>query len=348
VTEAQPPADDDTRTERDTPAAEVDGEAGVQPETDSSDPSEARPADANSAATPTEGRRAVRWALLAAASIVLILGGLFALIWANGAGKVEASAPVQAGNAATAQVNLAQVNKVIADLGLAAAVKARVREDGRLIVRGVVADNEQLEALTIAVSRLTWRYTPLVLTQAEFVVRALALAPNLPEGIVPLAEEGGLLVLRAKREDVDWVLARQLVDSELPEAVAIDHRSFGGAQVTLTVTQAVAQPAVGKPASPAAAARSTALALSPLPSVATDSPTPVPAPLEAVPAPAPPPLPEVPAISAVIGGPRPFLLLGSGEKWQPGGKIGVLVLQSISNEAVVFEDSLGRTLRRAR
>ncbi len=118
--------------------------------------------------------------------------------------------------------------------------------------------------------------------------------------------------------------------------------------MTQAVTQAVTPSAVGKPASPAAAVRSTALALSPLPSVATDSPTPMLAPLEAVPAPAPPPLPEVPAISAVIGGPRPFLLLGSGEKWQPGGKIGDLVLQSISNEAVVFEDSLGRTLRRAR
>jgi hypothetical protein len=191
----------------------------------------------------------------------------------------------------------------------------------------------------VAVSRETRRYTPLLLTQVEFEARARAIQPNLPAGIEASPEPGGLLVLLGKRDDVDWVLARQLVDSELPEVVAVDHRpvvtpeavsQWREVRQALRQAAATAKP-VQPPASPPAgeAAVATVAPVQPL--------------LEA-----PVPMPALPVIHAVVGGPRPYLVLADGSKWLPGGKINLLVLVSIDNEQIVFEDAQGRTFKKPR
>lgn len=258
--------------------------------------------------------RAARLALAAAVAVLLILASLVALLLGN--------EPTRAPTASVAVTttertpSLGQVQKVLMDLGLSASVKPRVREDGRLILRGVVADAEQLDALSQAISRLTRRYTPLLLTQSEFEGRVRALAPNLPEGIEAQPQSGGLLVLQARREDVNWVLARQLVDGELPEVVGVEHRAFRPTQEREWVDERRARA--------------------------------LPAERITVPAvPPPPPSPSVPW-AAVVGGPRPYLVMADGSKWLPGGKMHSLVLVSIDNQFVVFQDAQGRTFSKPR
>lgn len=65
-------------------------------------------------------------------------------------------------------------------------------------------------------------------------------------------------------------------------------------------------------------------------------------------APPAPVFPPLPAIAAVVGGPRPFLLLTDGRKWLPGGRVAGLVLQAIDDTTMVFEDGQGNVLRKPR
>lgn len=276
----------------------------------------------------TRGSRmgAGRLAVVLALALVLIL----ALLWGlAGQTKPAHETAAPAASEPIVPVDLAQVKKALLDLGLASQVRSELRADGRLLLTGVVADDEQLEALMRAITPITRRVSPRVITQAEFVARARALQPNLPEGIEASPQEGGQLLLLAKQQEVDWVLARQLVDSELPEAVSVDHRS--------PVPPAPVQTA--RPAAPVA------------PATPLGSPNPPAAPATVATSAAPPPeppFPALPAVSAVMGGPRPYLLLATGDKWLPGGKIGGVVLQSIQDDAVVFDDGQGRTLRKPR
>lgn len=290
--------------------------------------------------TPTRGAiRPGRWLLVAVAAIVVILGGLVVFVLLSTGAAVPQT---QALNPAPSSgpVNLALVEKAIAQLNLQGAVKARVREDGRLVLRGVVPDIETLEALTAAIARQTRRYTFLLLTQTEFEARARALQANLPAGIEASPEPGGLLVLLGKRDDVDWVLARQLVDSDLPEVVTVDHR--------LVVTPE----AVNQWREDRQTLRQAAAAAMPAKAASQPQPSPVDGNAAVMPVqplvPAVVPMPPLPAIHAVVGGARPYLVLGDGSKWLPGGKINALTLVSIDNEQLVFEDAQGRSFKKPR
>jgi type III secretion protein D len=326
------------------PAPEASAQPGdAHPAAASGEASPPLPADAAESGAPDQqpparaAARPWRWLLLALLGIVLIMGVLAALLLSAGGPVPQPVAAVQ--SASSGPVNLARIDRTIAELGLQGSVKARVREDGRLMLRGVVADNEALEALIVAVARETRRYTPLLLTQAEFEARARALQPNLPAGIEASPEPGGLLVLLGKRDDVDWVLARQLVDSELPEVVTVDHRPVVTPQAVSEwreARQALRQAAAtAKPPQPPVAASAGEAA------VATVAPV---QPLVA----APVPMPPLPVIHAVVGGPRPYLVLADGSKWLPGGKINALILVSIDNEQIVLEDAQGRTFKKPR
>lgn len=55
--------------------------------------------------------------------------------------------------------------------------------------------------------------------------------------------------------------------------------------------------------------------------------------------------PKVPQLSAVVGGPRPFVVLPNGQKVQPGGMVTGLTLSSIDADAVIFEDATGTKFR---
>ena len=67
-------------------------------------------------------------------------------------------------------------------------------------------------------------------------------------------------------------------------------------------------------------------------------------------APAPPPVvfPPLPEIAAVVGGARPFVVLLNGDKWLPGGQFGGVTLRAVEDQALVFDDAQGNTLRRPR
>ena len=303
--------------------ASQEAPAGDEPNSEPIDPPVAR-----GKTTRSSRMAAGRLAVVLGLALVLILAVLWGLAGQTKPAHEMAAPPV---SEPILPVDLAQVKKALLDLGLASQVRPELRADGRLLLTGVVADDEQLEALMRAITPITRRVSPRVITQAEFVARARALQPNLPEGIEASPQEGGQLLLLAKQQEVDWVLARQLVDSELPEAVSVDHRSpTPPAPVQTARPAAPAAPAtpLGRPTPPAAEATVAAPA--------------------APPPPAEPPFPALPAVSTVMGGPRPYLLLASGDKWLPGGKIGGVVLQSIQDDAVVFDDGQGRTLRKPR
>ncbi len=280
------------------------------------------PAAADPAAAPRRGVRTRSGARLRVAlvgivgALLLVFALLFVLLGQTPApaSDVPVSLAVEA-----APVNLSNINKAIAQLELTGLVRAKLRDDGRLLLSGVVPDEAQLDALLRAVSLQTRRASPRVITQAEFVARARGLQANLPEGIEAMAEDAGRLVLMGSNADVNWVLARQLVDSELPEVLSVEHRTAGTPEVMREWRDTRATVQAQRQAAPAAA-------------------------------PAPPPVvfPPLPEIAAVVGGARPFVVLLNGDKWLPGGQFGGVTLRAVEDQALVFDDAQGNTLRRPR
>lgn len=272
---------------------------------------------ANSVATSLQGMQMPQWLQTKLGRVIAGLVGAIVLIFLVLVILMVRAAPSADDTPITsaqapAPIDVQEIKRVIADLKLEESVYAILRQDGRLLLRGVVADDEQLEALSAAVSRKTRRYSMSLLTQLEFEARTRALQPNLPEGVESMAEPGGQLVLIAHRKDVNWILVNQLLDSELPEVVAIDYRdNFTPQELIQLRDKHDAKLAV------AAAVPSGKF-------------------------------PALPSIASVIGGDRPFVVLSNGQKWMLGGRIGPVVLQSIDNDVIVFEDNQGNTLRRPR
>jgi hypothetical protein len=149
----------------------------------------------------------------------------------------------------------------------------------------------------------------MVITQAEFVSRVNTLQNNLPEGIHASAQDNGQLLLEAPNDQVDWALARQLVEGEIPEVALVQQLARGA--------QPLPQPGGELELTADAPRRDAAF-------------------------------PAIPRIAAVMGGARPYLMLDQGQKWLPGGKIGGLTLLAVEDQSLVFEDAQGRTWRRPR
>jgi hypothetical protein len=59
-------------------------------------------------------------------------------------------------------------------------------------------------------------------------------------------------------------------------------------------------------------------------------------------------MPALPAFAVVVGGARPYVVLADGRKWQPGGKINTLLLVSIDDQSIVFEDAHGNSFNKPR
>lgn len=252
-------------------------------------------------------KRPVMLIAVAGLALAFIMVLLVSLILGQGTVPPAAAVVPQA---VAAPVDLDRIKRIMAGMGLLESVEVKVRQDGRLLIRGVVADNEQLESLIASVSRQARRYTPQLLTQSEFESRARALAKNLPEGIDILAEPDGLLVLQARRDDVDWSLARQLVEVDLPEAVAVEYRPRAKGELLQPLVQSDGN---------ALSSTSSRVAM-----------------------------PALPAFAVVVGGPRPYVVLADGRKWQPGGKINALLLVSIDDQSIVFEDARGNSFNKPR
>lgn len=286
-------------------------ETGADP---AADDGAAAPFDAPERVQRPQARRpdAARWTAARTAGVLAVVLAASLLLLGLASRLVAppvAATPLTAPAAALPAVDMRQVRQLLVDLGAEMVVLPRLRPDGRLVLKGVVADDDQLEALAVGLRKITGNASVLVITQAEFVARVKTLQHNLPEGIRAQAQDQGLLILEAANDGVDWALARQLVDGELPEVVLVNQVLRGSG-----------------PREPEQAA--------PVPSFQSQPPQAA--------------LPALPRIAAVVGGARPFLLLEQGQKWLPGGQIGGVTLQAVEDQSLVFEDAQGRTWRRPR
>lgn len=280
---------------------------------------EAEPSDAPSPVAPAQAlpptvQRSVParwtaartvWVLAVVIAVALALLGLAA----RTAAPPAASTPLTAAATTLPRIDMRQVRQLLVDLSLEMVVLPKLRPDGRLVLKGVVSDDQALEALAAGLRKITGNASVMVITQREFIARVKALQDNLPEGIVARPQDDGALVLEAADDKVDWTLARQLVEGELPEVALVDQ----------VVLDAASQPENDglAPAFEGSRMRDAAF-------------------------------PAIPRIAVVMGGARPYLMLEQGQKWLPGGKIGGLTLQAVEDQSLVFEDAQGRTWRRPR
>jgi len=207
-------------------------------------------------------------------------------------------------------VNMKEVQQLLFKMELGDAVQAQLRPNGRLLVRGVAPDEEQLESLVQGIRKITQQASFMVITQEEFVARVATLQNNLPTGVRALPNEKGQLVLDGIHHQVDWTLALMLTENELPEVVRVKQQVLESSQPEVAVQSNPQDP-------PQQVVR------------------------DAV-------FPAIPRIASVMGGTGPYLMLAQGQKWLPGGKMDGLILLSIEDQSLVFEDAQGRQWRRPR
>jgi len=249
---------------------------------------------------------------VAIALVGLILVVLLVLFLASTIMASRSAPPLQGATSSQRQpVDMALVQKVLLDLEVDAMVEPQLRSDGRLLLRGVVTDDAQLEAVAGAFRKMNQHVNLMLITQSEFVSRVVTLQHNLPEGVFARAQPNGQLVLASANRPADWALSNQLVKGELPEVVHLKHE----------VLSPVARSQDLEPDA------YTANQTMPLGDAA---------------------FPAIPKIAAVIGGERPYLMLSQGQKWLPGGKMGGLTLVAIEEQNLVFEDPQNRQWRRPR
>ncbi len=115
-----------------------------------------------------------------------------------------------------------RIEALLIKRGLRHAVHASIRADGTIDIRGVVHDDDTLDSLIRAISDVTERVYPSLLTQSEFARRVQALAPSLPAGVQAAAAPGGVLDLRGQIAAGGFDALIDLVHERLPEAAALD------------------------------------------------------------------------------------------------------------------------------
>jgi hypothetical protein len=207
-------------------------------------------------------------------------------------------------------VNMKEVEQLLFKMELGDSVQAKLRPNGRLLVRGVAPDEEQIEALVSGIRKLTQQASFMVITQDEFAARVSTLQNNLPTGVRALPMEKGQLILEGVNHQVDWSSALMLTENELPEVVRVKQQVPDSEQVAHSAESGVEE-------TPAPVVRDAAF-------------------------------PAIPRIASVMGGAGPYLMLAQGQKWLPGGKMGGLTLLAIEDQSLVFEDAQGRQWRRPR
>jgi hypothetical protein len=247
---------------------------------------------------------------LALAGLILVM--LLVLFLASTIMASRSAPPLQSATSSQRQpMDMALVQKVLLDLEVDAMVEPQLRSDGRLLLRGVVSDESQLEAVAGAFRKMSQHVNLMLITQSEFVSRVVTLQHNLPEGVFARAQPNGQLVLASANRPADWTLSDQLVKGELPEVVHLKHQVLSPIAMSQDVEPDTYTMNQTTPLRDAA-------------------------------------FPAIPKIAAVIGGERPYLMLSQGQKWLPGGKMGGLTLVAIEEQNLVFEDPQNRQWRRPR
>lgn len=192
-----------------------------------------RPAPATRAPQRARGT----YALAGVATLaVLIATGIAVLLPAE-------EPPAPPAPVVAAAVDPRSVEEVVRAAGYAEQVRVLARPDGRVLLRGVVADEEAQEALLKTVSTVTRRVVLNLMTQAEFAQRVRAVTPLLPDGVSAEPAARGIVALSGlvNAED-DIALARGTMSSEVPEANGVD---------TTALTVRKPEPVVTTPRPPA-------------------------------------------------------------------------------------------------
>ncbi len=181
----------------------------------------ARPGGGRRKAPPT---RSGAW--LAIAALLTVAGGS-AVAMFHHHGDPDHATPVHAAASAPSMPSdtRAMRDKLEALLvrrGLRDVVRASVRADGIIEIRGVVADDDALDNLLRAISSVTQNVYPELLTQSEFARRVQALTPSLPTGVNAVAMSGGVLALHGRVAAGGLAALVNLVHESLPEAASVD------------------------------------------------------------------------------------------------------------------------------
>jgi hypothetical protein len=285
--------------------------------------------DSPVAGSPARHRR---WAAAAIASAAFIAIGLAVVLGLRSTPDSDQSAGANApqdASAASNAVDPAAVRTALAQAGLMDRVRVIPLNDGRLRLVGVVADDDELDRMVAAVRRVTRRVVQGVLTQREFVQRVADLQRETPQAVrMRPAPIGRVLLVDTENARFDLSAFKAWLAKALPEAleVLVVERARLAEIEAMPFAAGAARPE-GAPA---------AAFIAPAPAPVTAIPV-----LPEVPA-EEPPLPELPDIRLVVSGAQPYVMLGSGEKWLPGGRVGGWYLTAIEARTLVLEDVRGR------
>ena len=118
--------------------------------------------------------------------------------------------------------DVARLIDVLHNKGYSDTVRVKVRDDGRPILLGVVADDDALDQLLAVVSQVTRRIVLNVMTEPEFKLRVQALQATAPPGTKLSALPIGLLEVQlSNAATTGWPNVQAWIDAELPEAVHV-------------------------------------------------------------------------------------------------------------------------------
>lgn len=298
---------------------------------------------------PLRNRSRLATALIAAAVVLGI--GLALLRWRDGSQDAQAPAETRqlaaisqgvdrtdAGLAPRppgAGVNLPPVSshdarealeRLIDEKSLHGQVVVREGANGRLEMAGVLADDDALEDLIRASRRMVPGVFSQLTTEADFRADILGLKEDLPAAIEIGVNPIGIVSLRGTvRDDNAREALIERVRQLSPYVVQIESELLTEAEAKAMEAMRLRERAQTGPNLPARSDASTGGATS------VEGPT-----------------PELPRSRAVVGGPEPFLLLGTGERVFVGGMVEGLKLTAISDTEIEFQTADGKTYRSAR
>lgn len=259
-------------------------------------------------------------------AVVLVTAAIIAIGWMvlpRQSAAPSPQSPVQATVVSTPP-DAGALTSLLAASGFGEQVRVVPQPDGRLRLIGVVAEDEDLDRLLKRVTSITRRIVLGVLTQQEFALRVRELQSEVP---VPVALRvvpvGRIFVVEDEDLKFDKSVLERWLQKVLPETLnfAVVARN--------ALTEIIAEVAPHTPEEPEPQAP-------PMPQALPDLP-----PDEA-------PFPPLPAIRLVVSGRAPYLMLASGEKWLPGGRVGGWTLWAVEPDAFVIEDVRGRRVRSPR
>lgn len=269
-----------------------------------------RPASSGAGATKGGGRPIRRYGFwLSSWGLLLALG----LWWWSAGGEdpvlTEPSGSGQGGAALQPDDPVGQLGRLLARHPLSDTLTLSPGPEGRVLIKGIVPDDETLEVMLRPVLGSGLKVSLQVLTMPEFEARVQALDSLLPADVSASATPLGRVLLRMEGEPDaspdEWVA---LARSEIPESLGVE------------VERKPARPSVGSPMSPKSKG---------------DAP---PGHHSA----------EFPQVMAVVGGASAHIVLRDGSRVLPGGRVNGLTLREVGAAELVFQDDDGLMRRMPR